>query len=182
MRKLLLTLLVAATLLLAGCTTDGTDGENSGGAAGEPTIAKGSSLGEWTDTIEGGPLAGAETIDQELDARCDASPAGVGSHDFTLPAADDNGVPWKASSFKITLTKPTEAPSELDLYLFDAEGNQLAANTESDLMGTNPFELTLNSLVPGDYTAQVHACSPTNGYTLTLAGTMVASQDVYSSE
>lgn len=180
MRKLLLTLIVTLTFLLAGCTSDGADGDGDNSPEGDPTIAKGASLGEWTETIEGGPLAGAETTDTDLNAQCDAAPTSVGSHPFTLPAANDEDVPWKASTFTVTLHPTEDAPGELDLYLFDSEGNELAANFASDLMGENPHLISVNNLASGDYTVEVHACAPSPGYTLDLVGTMVASQDVYA--
>lgn len=182
MRKMLLALLVAATFLLAGCTSDDAGDNGDSSPEGEPTIAKGSPLGDWTETIEGGPLAGAEAVDADGNANCNTSPAGVGTHEFTLPAQSENSIPWKASSFTVTLNPLEDSPGELDLYLLDSEGTVLVSNTAMDLLSEDPHTVSVKNLASGDYTVEVHACAPAPGYTLDLLGAMVASQDVYASE
>ncbi len=177
---MLLSLLVAATFLLAGCTSDGTEGDGDGTPEGELLVAKGASLGEWTHSAEGGPLVGGM---EPTSGTCTGGPEDDGAINFSIPAADDDGVPWKASTLTITIAKAQdEGATELVFFLLDADGDELGANTENDLMGTNPYVLTVNNVGPGDYTLNVVACTPVAPYTLSFVGAMVASQDVYSSE
>ena len=170
----------ATTFLLAGCTSDDTGDDGEGTPDGELLVAKGDSLGEWTHSEEGGPLAGGM---EPTSGTCTGAPTDDGATDFTIPATDDDNVPWKASTLTITLAKAQdEGATEVDFFLLDADGDQLGANTENDLMGTNPYVLTVNNVVPGDYTLNVVACTPVAPYTLSFVGAMVASQDVYASE
>lgn len=178
MRRNLLIALLSASFLLAGCS-EGGGGDDGGDAGDDPTIARGDSLGEWTTSFTGGPLVGVEAVDADGNPTCASLPTGVGSHPFTLPANSEDGVAWRASDLTVTLTKDNEASVELDIYLFDADGDELGANTEFDAQSSSWDTLTVTNLSPGDYTVEIHACAPSPGYTVDVTASMVATEDVF---
>lgn len=85
----------------------------------------------------------------------------VTTHDLVL-ASESQGFPVEVEGLSLTLT-PGEPTSDFDLYLLDAEGEEVASSANQSPGGAESLEFGPGELSPGTYTLRVVFYAGANG-------------------